>query len=172
MPKKITAQPERHVLSLLVDNEAGTLGRVTGLFSGRGYNIHSLTVAEIEDEEHLSRITITTFALQQKIDHIITLLEKLIPVHKVVNLTQEKPFVERGLILIKIKAVKDKRNEIIHITDSFGAAEVDTTDSSFVFELTDIPTKLDEFIEVLKPFGIIELVRTGITAIARGPEGF
>ncbi len=163
---------ERHVLALLVDNEAGVLGRVVGLFSGRGYNIHSLTVSEVDKEKKLSRITITTSAPPHIIAHIVTLLERIIPVHKVRDLTVEGPFVERGLVLIKVQAKNSQRNEILHFADSFGAKEMDTTDNSFIFELADIPGKLNEFIDLMKPYGIIEYSRTGITALSRGGEHF
>lgn len=172
MPPKIDAPEDRHVLSLLVDNEAGTLGRVAGLFSGRGYNIHSLTVAEVDPDKNVSRITITTYAPKHVIEHIITLLEKLVPVHKVKDLTTEGPYVERGLVLIKVKANSQKRDEILRVADTFGAEEVDSTSDSFVFELNDIPAKLNEFIDVIRPYGIIELSRTGITAISRGNKPF
>lgn len=163
---------ERHVLALIVDNEAGVLGRVVGLFSGRGYNIHSLTVSEIDREKHLSRITITTSAPPHVVKHIVTLLERIVPVHKVRDLTAEGSHVERGLALVKVKAKGDARTEILHVADQFGAEEVDSTSESFVFELADIPTKLNEFLELMKPYGIIEYSRTGITAIARGKDGF
>ena len=168
----IETKEERHVLALTVDNEAGVLGRVVGLFSGRGYNIHSLTVSEVDKAKKLSRITISTSAPPAVIAHIVTLLERIVPVHKVRDLTAEGPFVERALVLIKVKAVTEKRAEILHLADNFDATEVDSTDKSFVFELSDIPGKLDEFIEIMKPYGIIEYSRTGVTALARGSEGF
>jgi len=170
--KNIEKNEERHILALTVDNEAGVLGRVVGLFSGRGYNIHSLTVSEVDKEKKLSRITVTTSAPPAVIAHIVTLLERLVPVHKVRDLTTDGAFVERALVLIKVKAISEKRTEILHLADSFGAREVDGTDKSFVFELSDIPGKLNEFIEIMKPYGIIEYSRTGVTALARGAEGF
>lgn len=163
---------ERHVLALTVDNEAGVLGRVVGLFSGRGYNIHSLTVSEVDKARKLSRITVSTSAPPHVIAHIVTLLERIVPVHKVRDLTVEGPFVERALVLVKVKASGEKRAEILHLADSFGAREVDSTDKSFVFELSDIPGKLNEFIETMNHYGIIEYSRTGVTALARGSEGF
>lgn len=163
---------ERHVLALIVDNEAGVLGRVVGLFSGRGYNIHSLTVSEVDKAKKLSRITISTSAPPAVIAHIVTLLERIVPVHKVRDLTAEGPFVERALVLIKVKAAAEKRLEILHLADGFNAREVDATDKSFVFELADMPGKLDEFIAIMTPYGIIEYSRTGVTALARGGEEF
>jgi acetolactate synthase I/III small subunit len=165
-------QEEQHVLAITVDNEAGVLGRVVGLFSGRGYNIHSLTVSEVDKVKKLSRITVTTAAPPTVIAHIVNLLERIVPVHKVRDLTAEGAFVARALILIKVKAVAEKRAEILHLADSFDAKEVDTTDKTFIFELSDIPGKLNEFIETMKPYGIIEYNRTGVTALARGGEGF
>lgn len=165
-------EDERHVLSLVVDNEAGVLGRVVGLFSGRGYNIHSLTVSEIDPDSHVSRITITTEAPPHVIKHIVTLLERLIPVHKVRDLTEEGSYVAKGLVLVKVSAEGEARQELIHLADEWGAKQVDATDTSFVFQLTDIPSKLNEFIDVMEPYGIIETARTGITAIARGVKGF
>lgn len=163
---------ERHVLALTIDNEAGALGRVVGLFSGRGFNIHSLTVAEIDAKAKLSRITITTSAPPHVIRHIVTLLERVVPVHKVRDLTADGPFVQKALVLVKVRAKGKQRAEIMHIADEYGAKEVDTTDSSFVFQLADIPSKLNEFLEVMKPYGIIEFARTGITALARGADEF
>jgi acetolactate synthase-1/3 small subunit len=163
---------ERHVLSLVLDNEVGALGRVVGLFSSRGYNIHSLTVSEIEHAKHLSRITIVTAAPMHVIEHILTLLERLVPVHRVRDLTSDGPFVEKGLLLVKVAAKENKRSELLHLADQWEAVQVDASESSFIFQLTDISSKLDEFIEVLKPYGIIEVSRTGVTAMSRGSEGF
>lgn len=161
-----------HVLSLVLDNEAGALGRVVGLFSSRGYNIHSLTVSETDEQEHLSRITIATSAPPHVIEHIVALLLRLVPVRHVRDLTTEGAFVERGLLLIKVQAKGEKRQELLHLADQFEAKEVDATDKSFIFQLTDIPSKLDEFVALMRPYGIIEVVRTGSTAMARGSEGF
>lgn len=163
---------ERHVLSLVLDNEVGALGRVVGLFSSRGYNIHSLTVSEINHAEHLSRITIVTAAPQHVIEHILALLERLVPVHKVLDLTTQGPFVEKGLLLVKVEAKGNKRSELLHLADQWEAIQVDGTDDSLIFQLTDISSKLDEFVDVLKPYGIIEVSRTGVTAMLRGGEGF
>jgi acetolactate synthase-1/3 small subunit len=172
MTNKNEHQEERHVLAILVDNEAGVLGRVVGLFSGRGHNIHSLTVSEVDKEKKLSRITITTSAPPHTVEHIVTLIEKIVPVHKVTDLTAQGPFVEKALALVKVKAVSDKRAEVLHLADSFGALEVDATDKTFSFQITDLPSKLDEFLDAMTPYGIVEYARTGVTAIARGAEGF
>lgn len=162
----------RHVLSLIIDNEAGALGRVVGLFSSRGYNIHSLTVSEIDHAQNVSRITIVTAAPQHVIDHILALLLRLIPVHKVKDLTTDGLWVEKGLLLIKVTAKDAKRAELLHLADQYEALQVDATDQSFMFQLTDISQKLDEFVDVLRPYGIIDVARTGITAMARGSESF
>jgi len=162
---------EQHILAVIVDNEAGVLGRVVGLFSGRGYNIHSLTVSEINKEKKLSRITIKTSAPPHVIEHIATLIERIIPVHRVVDITTKGAFVERGVALVKVKAVGDKRAEILHLADSFDAKEIDSTDKSFVFEITDNSSKLDEFIAAMGTYGIIEYARTGTTALSRGSDG-
>lgn len=172
MKQQETAQEQRHILAITVDNEAGVLGRVVGLFSGRGYNIDSLTVSEIDREKHLSRITVATTAPARVVENIVHLIERIVPVHKVRDLTVEGPYVEKALALVKVKAVGAKRQEILHLAENFDAREVDTTDSTFVFQITDLPSKLDEFIAMMKPYGIIEYARTGITAIARGTEGF
>lgn len=163
---------ERHVLTMVVDNEAGVLGRVVGLFSGRGYNIHSLTVSEIDHEKHLSRITVTTSAPATLIKHIITLLERIIPVHKVKDLSMDGNYIEKGLVLVKVAAKNEARAEILHLADSYGAKEVAATDKSFVFQLSDIPSKLDEFIKIMNSYGVIEVARTGITAMSTNSEGF
>ena len=165
-------EEKRHVLAVIVDNEAGVLGRVVGLFSGRGYNIDSLTVSQVDKERGLSRITIATIAPEVVADHIVTLIERLVPVHKVRNLTKEGSYVERGLTLIKVKAIGDKRAEILHLADSFEAKELDSTDKSFVFEISDNPSKLNEFLDAMRNYGIIEYTRTGVTAIARGADEF
>lgn len=161
---------EKHVLAILLDDEAGALGRVVGLFSGRGYNISSLTVSKVDSEKKLSRITITTSAPEHVIKHIVNLLERVVPVHKVKDLTSQGMFIQRGLALIKVKAVGSARQEIIHLADDFDAKEVDATSTSFVFQLADIPSKINEFIEIMQPYGILEIARTGITALGRGEE--
>lgn len=169
---KKNLEETRNVLSLILDNEAGALVRVVGLFSSRGYNIHSLTVSEVDHDQKLSRITIVTQAPRHVVEHILTLLERLIPVHKARNLTADGVCVEKGLLLIKVKASSSKRAELLHLADQFEALQVDATDKSFIFQLTDISSKLEEFVEVLRPYGIIETARTGITAMLRGSDSF
>lgn len=162
---------ERHILAVLVDNEFGVLNRVVGLFSSRGYNIESLTVAEVDTKKHLSRITIATRGSQRKIQHIIALLERMVPVHKVHDLTVESPFVERELGLVKVVGKGDERVEALRIADIFRAKPVDTTMDSFVFEITGTTEKVNSFIDLMKPLGLIEVCRTGVASVARGKKG-
>lgn len=161
----------RHTLAVLVDNEFGVLGRVVGLFSGRGYNIDSLTVAEVESDRHLSRITIVTTGTQQVVAQIKALLERMVPVHKVHDLTMEGPHVERELALVKVRNVGEGRVEALRIADIFRARSVDATVDSFIFEITGKPSKINSFIELMAPLGLVEVARTGSAAMARGAQG-
>jgi acetolactate synthase-1/3 small subunit len=161
----------RHVLSVIVDNEPGVLGRVVGLFSGRGYNIESLTVSETEHDKHRSRITIVTSGTPAMIDQIEAQLGRLVPIHKVVDLTNSGPMVERELALIKVAGTGDARAEALRLAEAFKARVMDATIESFVFELTGKPDKLDQFISLMLPLGLVEVSRTGVAAISRGPEG-
>jgi acetolactate synthase I/III small subunit len=159
---------ETHTLAVLVDNEAGVLARVIGLFSGRGYNIDSLTVAETDHEGHLSRITIVTTGTPQVIEQIKAQLGRLVPVHDVHDLTVEGQAVQRELALIKVQGTGDRRVEAMRLADVFRAKVVDTTLQSFVFELTGAPEKVDAFIALMRPLGVVDVARTGVAAIARG----
>lgn len=161
----------RHTLSVLVDNEFGVLARVIGLFSGRGYNIESLTVAEVEHEQKRSRITIVTSGTETVVTQIKRLLERMVPVHKVHDLTVEGPHVERELALVKLVSNEKQRVEALQVADIFRARVVDSTPESFVFEITGESVKIDEFIELARPLGLIEICRTGIAAMSRGKEG-
>jgi acetolactate synthase-1/3 small subunit len=161
---------ERHTISVLVDNEAGILARVVGLFSGRGYNIESLTVAEVDSAKHLSRITIVTSGTPMIIEQIKNQLSRLVPVHKVSDLTNEGPYLARELALVKVRGTGDKRIESLRIADIFRARVVDSTLESFVFEMTGSPEKLNAFINLMEPLGLVDVSRTGVVAIARGPE--
>jgi acetolactate synthase-1/3 small subunit len=161
----------RHTLALLVDNEFGVLARVIGLFSGRGYNIESLTVSEVDAAKKLSRITIVTSGTEMVIEQIKRLLDRMVPVHKVHDLTVEGKFVERELALIKVAGTGDKRVESLRIADIFRARVVDSTIESFVFELTGSSEKVDSFIELMEPLGIVEICRTGVAAMSRGKDG-
>ncbi len=162
---------EQHTISVLVDNEAGVLARVIGLFSGRGYNIESLTVAEIDSVKGLSRITISTSGTPMIIEQIKAQLDRLVPVNKVSDLTIEGPYVERELALVKVRASGNKRVESLRIADIFRARAIDSTDNSFVFEISGSTDKLNAFINLMGPLGLVDVSRTGVVAIARGAEG-
>ncbi len=162
---------ERHILGVLVDNEFGVLGRVIGLFSARGYNIEALTVAEVDKKKGLSRITVITTGSQQTIIQIMHLLERMVPVHKVVDLTTAGPHVERELALIKVSGKGEDRVEALRIADIFRAKSVDATRESFIFELTGTSAKIDAFIDLMHPLGLVEIARTGAAAMGRGKKG-
>lgn len=162
----------RHVISLVVDNEAGVLARVSGLISGRGYNIESLTVAEVDKERQLSRINIATSGTRQVIEQVKAQLGRLIPVHEVRDLTDEGPCVTRELALIKVVCAAEQRAEALKTCEIFRANVVDTTPQSFVFEVVGDTAKIDAFIDLMRPLGLMEVSRTGIAAIARGAAGF
>jgi acetolactate synthase-1/3 small subunit len=166
----VVSAVERHTISILVDNEAGVLARVIGLFSGRGYNIESLTVAEVEAARHLSRITIVTSGTPMIIEQIKNQLGRLVPVHKVSDLTNEGPHVAREMALVKVRGTGEKRVESLRIADIFRARVVDSTIESFVFEMTGSTEKLNAFINLMQPLGLVDVSRTGVVAIARGPE--
>ena len=159
---------ERHTLAVIVDNEAGVLARVIGLFSGRGYNIDSLTVAEIDHAGHRSRITIVTRGTPAVIEHIKAQVGRIVPVHSVNDLTVEGPSVERELGLFKVRGTGDKRVEALRIADIYRAKVVDSTLESFVFEITGAPEKLDAFADMMRPLGLCDLARTGVAALVRG----
>ena len=165
-----TPEIERHTIAILVDNEAGVLARVVGLFSGRGYNIESLTVAEVDHVARTSRITVVTTGTPQAIEQIEAQIGRLVPVHRVVNWTVEKPGVEREMALVKVVGTGDKRVEAMRISEVFRARIIDTTHTSFVFEITGAPSKVDNFIELMRPLGLVDVSRTGVAAISRGPE--
>ncbi len=159
---------EQHTISVLVDNEPGVLARVIGLFSGRGYNIESLTVAEVNPAEHLSRITIVTSGTPMIIEQIKAQLGRLVPIHAVSDLTEEGPFVARELALVKVVGKGEPRVESLRIADIFRAHPVDSTNESFVFEITGSSEKVDAFINLMRPLGLADVARTGSVAIARG----
>ncbi|GGD50377.1 acetolactate synthase small subunit [Erythrobacter arachoides] len=164
-------ESERHVLAVTVDNEAGILAKIAGLFTARGYNIDSLTVADISEDHALSRITVVTNGPPPVIDQIMAQLERLVPVHKVVDLTEAGPHVERELALIKVVGTGEHRVEALRLADVFRARPVDTTTTSFIFELTGPPDKIDSFIALMREIGLVEVGRTGIVGMMRGPEG-
>jgi len=158
----------RHTIAVLVDNEAGVLARVIGLFSGRGYNIESLTVSEVDPEAQLSRINLVTSGTRQIVEQIKAQLGRLVPVHTVKDLTDEGPSVGRELALVKVDGAGEDRVEALRIGDIFRCNVVDSTTTSFVFEVVGSSEKIDAFIALMKPLGLIEVSRTGVAAIARG----
>ncbi|MFA6219862.1 MAG: acetolactate synthase small subunit [Erythrobacter sp.] len=161
---------ERHVLNVIVDNEAGILAKIAGLFTARGYNIDSLTVADISEDHAISRITIVTNGPEPVIDQIRAQLERLVPVHKVIDLTESGTHVERELALVKVAGKGDNRVEALRIAELFRANVVDTTTSSFVFELTGSPDKINSFIALMRELGLVEVGRSGIVGMMRGAE--
>ena len=161
---------ERHAIACIVDNESGVLARVVGLFSGRGYNIESLTVAVVDTERELSRITLLTSGTRMIVEQIKAQLGRLVPVREVIDLTDEGPHVERELALLKVGGTGEKRVEALRIADIFRARAVDSTNESFVFEVTGTTDKLDAFINLMSPLGLTEVARTGVVGIARGAE--
>ncbi|KAB2733873.1 acetolactate synthase small subunit [Brucella intermedia] len=172
-----TQMPETHTLAVLVDNEPGVLARVIGLFSGRGYNIESLTVSETEHEKHLSRITIVTRGTPHVLDQIRHQLARIVPVHRVVDLSyraselgHDRP-VERELALVKVAGKGEARAETLRLADAFKAKVVDATTDHFILEITGKTAKIDQFISIMKPLGLVETCRTGVAAMNRGPEG-
>ena len=168
---------ETHMLAVLVDNEPGVLARVIGMFSGRGYNIESLTVSETQHAEKLSRITVVTRATPQVLNQIRHQLERIIPVHRVVDLTvrareqgQDGP-IERELALIKVTGEGADRVEALRLAEAFHAKVIDATVEHFIFEITGRTAKVDQFISIMEPLGLVEICRTGVSAMNRGPEG-
>ena len=162
---------ETRTLCVLVDNEPGVLARVIGLFSGRGYNIDSLTVSETEHEKHLSRITVVTRGTPMVIEQIKNQLDRLVPVHRVVDLTTAGPALQRELAMVKVRGKGEHRMEMLRLADAFRARVIDATNESFVFELTGASDKIESFVGLMLPLGLVEVSRTGIVAISRGAEG-
>ncbi|MFC7473355.1 acetolactate synthase small subunit [Dankookia sp. GCM10030260] len=169
MPDPSETTLRNATIAVLVENEAGILARVVGLFSGRGYNIESLTVAPVDADRRLSRITIVTRGTDMVIEQIKSQLDRLVPVHKVSDLTLEGPHLAREMMLIKVAGRGEHRMEALRLADAFRARVVDATTESFVFEMTGAGEKLDAFIDLMRPIGLTEVSRTGVVAIARGP---
>ncbi len=161
---------ERHTLSVTVDNEAGILARIAGLFSARGYNIDSLTVADVTEDEKISRITIVTTGTPEVIEQVVAQLDRMIPVHKVIDLSVLGPHVERELALVKVVGTGDHRIEALRLAEVYRARVVDSTISSFIFEVTGGTEKIDKFLELMREVGLVEVARTGVAAIVRGKE--
>ena len=168
--KIVEQSSERHVLNVIVDNEAGILAKISGLFTARGYNIDSLTVADISEDHAISRITVVTRGPEPVIDQIRAQLERLVPVHRVIDLTESGAHVERELALVKVAGKGDARVEALRIAELFRANVVDTTTQSFVFELTGSPDKVDSFIALMRELGLVEVGRSGIVGMMRGPS--
>ena len=171
-PAAPTAQrAEAHTLCVLVDNEPGVLARVIGLFSGRGYNIDSLTVSETEHQKHLSRITIVTRGTPMVIEQIKNQLDRLVPIHRVIDMTLAGPAIERELAMVKVAGKGQARVEALQLAEAFRARIIDTTTESFVFEITGSSDKIESFVNLMIPIGLVEVSRTGVVAIGRGSEG-
>ena len=166
-----TEAVESRTLCVLVDNEPGVLARVIGLFAGRGYNIDSLTVSETEHEKHLSRITVVTRGTPMVIEQIKNQLDRLVPVHRVIDLTSGGPALQRELAMVKVRGTGEKRMEMLRLADAFRARVIDATSESFVFEITGASDKIEGFISLMLPLGLVEVSRSGVVAIGRGPEG-
>ncbi len=162
---------EKRTIAVLVDNEPGVLARVIGLFSGRGYNIESLTVSEVDQLKNFSRITVVTSGTPQILEQIKAQLDRLVPVHRISDLTNEGPAVDRELALVKVAGTGEKRVESLRIADIFRASVVDSSHDHFVFEMTGKSDKLDVFIDLMQPLGLVDVSRTGVVAISRGPKG-
>ena len=167
----VAQQVETHTLSVLVDNEPGVLARVIGLFSGRGYNIDSLTVSETEHQKHLSRITIVTRGTPMVIEQIKNQLGRLVPIHRVVDMTTAGPSIQRELAMVKVAGSGEPRVEALRLADAFRARVIDAGTTSFIFEITGASEKIEQFIALMLPLGLVEVSRTGVVAIARGAEG-
>ena len=171
-PTAPKAEPTaRHTLAVTVDNEPGVLARIAGMFSGRGYNIESLTVSETEHAAHVSRITIVTSGTAHVIEQIKSQLERLVPVHSVRDLTVQGEAIERELALVKVAGKGEHRVEALRLASAFGARTLDATVTSFIFELTGGTDEIDRFIAMMAVVGLVEVSRTGIAAMSRGPEG-
>ena len=167
--KEAAALPHRSAtISVLVDNESGVLARVVGLFTGRGYNIDSLTVAPVDAGGSRSRINIVTSGTDMVIEQIKAQLARLVPVYRIAELSQEGPHLARELAMVKVVSDGANRAEALRLAEAFRARVIDATVESFVFELTGGTQKLDSFIELLRPIGLAEVSRTGVAAIARG----
>ena len=162
---------ETHTLSVLVDNEPGVLARVIGLFSGRGYNIESLTVSETEHAKHQSLITVVTTGTPMVIEQIKNQLDRLVPIHRVIDMTLSGNSIERELAMVKVRGKGEQRVEALRLADAFRARVIDATTESFVFEITGASGKIEQFVALMLPLGLVEVARTGIATIRRGPEG-
>ncbi len=159
-----------HTLSVIVDDEPGALARVISIFNSRGYNIDSLTVSSVDDEKKVSRITIVTQGSIAVIQQVMSLLDRLVPVYEVRDLTYDSPHIERALCLVKVNCTGENRAAAQALSDRFGAKTIDSTPESFIFELADLPAKIDKFIGLMKPLGVVEVAKTGVTAMSKGAD--
>lgn len=170
MTDNLNSGEQNHTFSVLVENEAGVLARVIGLLSGRGYNIESLTVAEVDKDEHFSKITLVSSGTEMVLEQIRTQLERLVPVRAVANLTVDGPSVERELALIKVAGGDKMQAQCLEVADTFQANVIDSTPESCVFEVVESTEKMDAFINLMKPLGLVDVSRSGVVAISRGSE--
>ena len=170
MPPRVNEATEKRTFAVLVDNEPGVLARVVGLFSARGYNIESLTVAETDTESHISRITIVTSGTPLILEQIRAQLERMVSIRKVQDVSSDPLGIERELALLKVKGAGEPRAEALRLADIFRAKVIDTSHESFVFELTGASSKIDKFIGLMAPLGLIEVSRTGVLSITRGAD--
>jgi len=159
---------QRATFAVVVDNEPGVLHRVVGLFAARGYNIESLTVAETDRRAHTSRITIVTSGTPEILDQIRAQLEKMVSARDVHDVTRDPLGIERELALVRVRGSGLDRFESLRISEIFRAKVIDTTHDSFVFEVTGAPSKIDKFVDLMRPLGLVELSRTGVLSINRG----
>ncbi len=164
----MTEEIKKHVISILVDNEAGALARIVGLFSGRGYNIESLNVAPINKDKTLSRVNITTFGTDKTVDLICKLLNRIVPVHTAAELSKQEGYIERELVLLKIVGDEDKRNQAIAIGDKYRTNVIDLWEDSIVFEIIGSSKTVDKIIDEFSEIGIHSMSRTGVAAGFRG----
>ncbi len=169
--ENVKPKVETHTLAVIVDNEPGVLARVIGLFSGRGYNIDSLTVSETQHEKHVSRITIVTSGTANVVEQIKAQLERMVPVHSVADLTEQGNSIARELAMVKVAGTGEKRVEALRIAEAFRARVIDSGISSFIFEITGKTEKVEQFITLMVPLGLVEVARTGVAGITRGAEG-
>jgi acetolactate synthase-1/3 small subunit len=170
MPPRLNEASEKRTFAVLVDNEPGVLARVVGLFSARGYNIESLTVAETDAEAHVSRITIVTSGTPLILEQIRAQLERMVSVRSVHDVTRDPGGIERELALVKVRGSGEARAEALRLADIFRAKVIDTSHESFVFELTGAPSKIDKFVDLMAPLGLVEMSRTGVLSLTRGVE--
>jgi acetolactate synthase-1/3 small subunit len=161
---------QRATFAVIVSNEPGVLHRVVGLFAARGYNIESLTVAETDRRAHTSRITIVTSGTRETLEQIRAQLEKMVATREVHDVSRDPLGVEREMALIKVRGSGVERVEALRVSEIFRAKVVDTTHESFIFELTGDPGKIDKFVDLMRPLGLVEISRTGVLSISRGSE--